>query len=192
MIPVTNDTPVDIPGPEIQLHNFPLNQGNMWVYDNGDTIRVISDTTINGEKAKKLTKNNSNYSFDFYCTNRHDGLYMLAATSITAFSSLCLPPTDNNTALQVLSTPVQLTKLPVIIADNWTANIPNRNNTTRGWEKYATVICRADSFNCLKTRLSDNIDEYYYEKGIAQFVIQPLCISAPCPPTVIKLLYVNF
>ncbi len=38
----------DTAGTAVRIDSFPLKVGNMWVYDNEDTLRAVSDTVING------------------------------------------------------------------------------------------------------------------------------------------------
>ena len=181
----------DVPGPAIQLNSFPLKPGNMWVYDSGDTIRVVADTVINGVAATKLTKNNAHYSLAVYCTNLPDGLHMLAANSSNAFETLTVPVLDDPAPLVVPDPSVQFTKLPVSLDGSWEAHIPNMKYSTRQWVKYVTVTTPAGTFNCVKMS-AGYFDEYYSDKGIIKRVDHPECFAAPCPDMITKLVYVNF
>jgi hypothetical protein len=190
----SNGAPQDPPGPAIQLSSYPLNVGNMWVYDNGDTIRAVADTTIGGMNATKMVKTNKRYSAIFFCANTEDGFYVVASNWTHALEGFTCPidaGSGGGPDILLATPPVLFAKYPIDTANAWDAHVPGYNHFMRQWNGYFTVSTRAGKFNC--ARMSTGMyTEYYSSKGLVQTVEYDQCDIAPCPVIVTKLIYVNF
>ena len=187
-------SPTDTPGPVISLNSFPLTVGNMWVYDNGDTIRAVTDTTIGGITATKLVKRNGNYTAAIYCANQADGMHVLGSNWKFGFEELTGPLYSGSEAGDTVQYPnpsILMIKLPVAITNSWDVHIAGYEHFRRQWVSYVTVTTPAGTFKCVKMTTPD-LNEYYSDKGLVQTVGITECLVAPCPVFVTKLVYVNF
>ena len=189
-----NTTQTDIPGPVISLSNFPLTVGNMWVYDNGDTLRAVADTTIGRITATKLVKKNGTYTAAIYCANLADGMHIIGSNWKYGFEELTGPLFAGYEAADTIEYPapsILMMKLPVNTGLSWEANVPGFEHFQRQWLGYVTVTTPAGTFNCVKMNTA-NENEYYSNKGLVQTIEATECLVAPCPVFTIKLVYVNF
>lgn len=183
----------DKAGPVIQPGAYPLATGHMWIYDNGDTIKAVSDTTINGIYATKLVKTNGNYKAAVYCANMTEGLCIVATNWKRFFNTFTYPYSPEDTISSTLiipDAPILMEQLPV---DNssWTVQVPTYVNYHRQWMGYVTTTTPAGTFDCVKLR-TDAHYEYYSSKGLVKTEDIITCITAPCPLPKTKLVYINF
>jgi hypothetical protein len=184
----------DTSGSFVQVDSFPLTIGNMWVYDNGDTIRAVADTMIGGARAVKLVKSNAGFTVAVYCANRTGGCYIVASKVRNAFIGFTVCPfsTSSDSVLVVPDTATLLAKLPVDTSASWEAHVPEYPTFTRRWTSYVTVHNAAGTFDCIKNTGDFTYADYFSRKGIVRYYIQPICFMGPCPPFVTNLVYVNF
>lgn len=177
-------------GPVIQLSSFPLKVGNMWAYENEDTVRIVSDSIINGIRALKVLKTNHSFVEVSYFANQPDGFYQLGTTSeYHAFENASGFIPNNST--NFLSTPVLLAKFPVDTSNRWNSNDLSYKNDFGQWKKYVTIATKAGKFDCIMLTRNRMI-EYYSVKGLVRTIEQVDCIMAPCPGISTNLVYVNF
>ncbi len=164
----------------------------MWVYDNGDTLRVITDTIINGMTAEKLVKTNRASVEISYYANQPTGLYLLG-TNARPYSLENPYGGFGTEALTIFSTPMLLVKYPVIFNDEWSTNEPGAPYSRRSWVSFVSITNSIGTFNCAKLNSVDgHAIEYYSDKGLIRAINQPECFTTPCPPIVTNLIYVNF
>ncbi len=193
--PTSNITDVPDPtGPAITLSNFPLTIGNMWVYDNGDTMRAVSDSTINGVAVTRLVVSNSGHQASFYCANKADGFYIVASNMKYDFNYLTCPLSgilNVTDTLQVPAPSVLYAKYPIDTATQWNPHNPGWVNAQKQWMGYYVVTTPAGTFNCVALN-SGGLIEYYSSKGLVKTKEIIECITGPCPPLTEKLIYVNF
>lgn len=182
----------EVPGPAIQLDHFPLKTGNMWVYDNGDTLRVTMDTMINGMAAQKLERRNRTNATISYYANNPDGLYLLG-TNARPYSLLVPNGGFSYEPMTIFSAPMLIARYPVSFNNEWNTNEPNAPYARRKWMNYVSITNAAGTFNSAKlSTVGGNLTEYYSDKGLVRVILQPQCFAAPCPPMVANLVYVNF
>lgn len=191
------DTPADADkaGPEIRMDSFPISVGHIWAYDNGDTVRAVKDTSINGVRAVKMVKTNGQYSAAVYYANLSDGLHIVATNWKPFFKEITYPFTQSDTVssrLIIPDEPVLVAKLPIVAANHWSITIPAGSvNQTRQWMGFVTVTTTAGTFDCAKL-YTGTCYEYYSSKGIVQTADIINCITTPCPQPKVKLVYMNF
>ena len=194
-----NGYEIDIPGPAIQLNSFPLTVGHMWVYDNGDTIRVVKDTTIGGIDAFKITKTNSGHTGRIYYANMSDGLHLLATSWPNAYSAGITAPLYPDVAtkdsLLYPDSSFLALKLPAAIANSWVPVFTATSSfmVQKTWDSYVKVTTKAGTFNCVKLKSNGGYyTEYYSDKGLIKVAEEVNCFTSPCPPLYTYLVYVNF
>ncbi len=200
-MPLTSTDPngyeTDVPGPAVQLNSFPLIVGHMWVYDNGDTIRVVKDTTIGGMAAFKVTKTNSGFIGNMYYANLSDGLHLLATNWTFAYSFGLTGPISpdfglRDSLLYPDATFLEL-KFPATLGTSWEPVFTTTSSyrIMKQWDKYVKVTTKAGTFNCIKLE-SNYLTEYWSEKGLIKVAETVECLVGPCPPLYTHLVYVNF
>ncbi len=178
-------------GPVIQLSSFPLKVGNVWAYENEDTIMVVSDTIINGIQAIKVLKTNHGHAEVSYYANQPDGLYQLGTTADYHDFENALGMTIPNATVKFFTTPILIAKFPVDTTTRWNSYDPSYKNDSGQWSEYVTITNKAGKFDCIAlTR--NRVTEYYSVKGLVRITEQVDCIMAPCPGITTNLVYVNF
>ncbi len=185
--PYVNDTL----GPVIQLDSFPLKVGNMWVYDNGDTIRAVSDTIINGNHAVRVIRNNDVQSVIMYFANMPGGFYQISGYSRFpgfAYSSvMSLNSTDDS--LILYQTPAYLANFAADTDVLWNSFKTYGN---RHWMKYVQVTTPLGVINC-KKMFTEYGYEYYSDKGIVKVLAPlPVALKGGNNLAYTTLVYVNF
>ena len=181
------DKPVATPK-AITLSTFPLAVGNMWVYDNSDTVRVVADTTINGVDARKVVTSNSAASFVAYYSCTADGLYLLGGnSSVHTFEGATGNFPDT---MQFFFTPLKLTSFPSVVGKSWLSD--DYYTASRKWTGFVTVTTAAGTFDCISMSSTGGITEFYSAKGLVATQEDVECFAAPCPSLKATLIYVNF
>ncbi len=179
-------------GPQITPGDYPMQTGHIWVYDNGDTIKAMGDTTINGISTRKMVKKNGTNSATAYYANLSGGWCLVASTSTAMFNIFTDPSETTDTAhtLHIPDQPAAMNKQPVTTLD-WQVNIPGVTSYTRRWVGYYTIKTPAGTFDCVKLSTGTAF-EYYSTKGIVRTDRVVTCVTSPCPTLKAQLIYVNF
>lgn len=189
--PQNNNPLAETAEPVIQFDSLPLKADRMWVYDNGDTMLVTSDTMVAGSMMKKIVVSNHSAKHILYCTSSAEGVY-LWGTNGMPYTFIAPSGAAVNDTVTWFTTPIRLLKYPAYTGDSWPTNEPHMANSRRKWLAYASISNAAGMFDCIKLT-GYNATEYYDAgKGLVRVVVQPECFTTPCPPFVTNLVYINF
>jgi len=163
----------DIQGPAMQIDSMPLAIGNTWVYaSKADTytIKVVSDTIINGQFAAAVSTFDKGTVSTNYYANRSGGYYLVARQYTTPDSLAILNPT------------VLTLSFPIILAQGWSIADSLLTGDARAlpdtyylqWTSYVKLSTPAGTFNCCRSLRTGaypiSTYSYYSTKGLIKEV----------------------
>jgi hypothetical protein len=179
-------------GPQIPVTTFPLTVGNMWVYDNKDTVTAVADTLIGSIQAVKMIRSNGHIREISYYASTTEGLFHLGSNCLYANAIVTAEQFPSDT-MRFHNTPVQLVKYNCALNIDWPSHDSNSQTPYRKWTDYISIISGNITRNCVKMNTeSSYVTEYYSDRGLEMTWFAPVCFDAPCNPRFTRLVYTNF